>query len=653
MSTLPPRPDFLPNRPDFARDRSCPPMHPFGGRSDDIFSPQPRASGSPKKKFRYNPNYSQPPAQPLEQIQPQPNYLPANFSQFTPHFAHRYDHQSSFSIDQPTPIAPPPPFLQITMESVTHPFRPLQTPFFPPGLSIQPGLLGQGAFPLFADTHFPQEFGNNLPPFPPAASGPTTLPVHVYHPSLTPIVEASPYLDSPTSITNTHLRQNSHPQPYFTQSTATDSLGLGLPIPSPLPPFMGQFGSDGAFQDAAAGLSTELTPQLSHTHSSSTASTPSTPQSDVDISIDAARRRSTSIQMLALSPLDNVDDVVEVLIPTNAAGAVQGFPVHHRLLSHFSPAFKAHLENVIAAEEVEQKQKVKMMEVKVFNYQDELAFYPRVEAGPCDYEDYSEYAYSDMYPAEDSVITVPVRVALPQAILQPRKVFLPADVGVVSPKTFAALMSWLYLGEEFVRDVKAVSMIELWVLVDKLGMKTCQNDCIVGIEKERQERNVVEVGMMEWAWTATKDQIKVKTSTKPEKVEEDVGRSEHDKSMAGQGTGIQETVDRHACPLRNLLVDQCAWFLDETWLDGVGETGTRNEDVLGMRVLVDCKSLVIDCFGSCSNKTCFSGCSTSNTQSGGRYQSPRPGRATTYREEKGYKILGIGGVIAAGRAVTE
>ena len=233
--------------------------------------------------------------------------------------------------------------------------------------------------------------------------------------------------------------------------------------------------------------------------------------------------------------------------------------------------------------EEDRKKKIKMLEVKGYNYQNELAFHPRIRAGPFDFDDNSDSGNLEVYPAEDSIINVPVTISLPRPIHQPQKIILPEGLGPVAPKTFAALISWLYLGEEFARDVKAVVMIELWVLAGKLDIKSCQNDCIVGIEKERQSRNVVEVGMMEWAWANTKDWVEVEPSLEMS--------LEIKGSMVVDGVGLtsKKSVSRHECPLRNLLIDQCAWFLDEKWLDGVGETGTRNQDILGMAVLVDCK----------------------------------------------------------------
>ena len=43
------------------------------------------------------------------------------------------------------------------------------------------------------------------------------------------------------------------------------------------------------------------------------------------------------------------------------------------------------------------------------------------------------------------------------------------------------------------------------------------------------------------------------------------------------------------CPLRNLLIDQCAWLLDESWLLRTGEAGVQNDTVFPREALIECE----------------------------------------------------------------
>lgn len=169
---------------------------------------------------------------------------------------------------------------------------------------------------------------------------------------------------------------------------------------------------------------------------------------------------------------------------------------------------------------------------------------------------------------------------------------------MVKGKVIGAFVNWLYLGEfgkvvdcddlfasengqngmGKMVEVDACTLIELWVLAGRLGAKTCQNDCIVGIEKLRKKNNtsefyilnllsflpwmhllmsslfsfVVETGMLKWTYMNTMDY-----------------------NLASS-----------QCPLRNLLIDQCAWLLDEKWLMSRGN-GLGNEQVFPRDALVD------------------------------------------------------------------
>jgi hypothetical protein len=93
-------------------------------------------------------------------------------------------------------------------------------------------------------------------------------------------------------------------------------------------------------------------------------------------------------------------------------------------------------------------------------------------------------------------------------------------------------------------------LIELWVLAGRLGVPGCQNDCILAIERERKKTNVIETAMIRWVYENTRE------------------------------------YKRGGCGLRNLLIDQCAWVLDEKWLLGTLE-GKANAGQFPRECLID------------------------------------------------------------------
>jgi hypothetical protein len=78
----------------------------------------------------------------------------------------------------------------------------------------------------------------------------------------------------------------------------------------------------------------------------------------------------------------------------------------------------------------------------------------------------------------------------------------------------------------------------LWVLAGRLGIPSCQNDCIIAIEDNRKRNRTIATSMLGWIYNNTRDYL------------------------------------RNRCGLKNLLIDQCALTLDENWLvEGMEQHG--------------------------------------------------------------------------------
>ncbi|KAL3423349.1 hypothetical protein PVAG01_05096 [Phlyctema vagabunda] len=121
---------------------------------------------------------------------------------------------------------------------------------------------------------------------------------------------------------------------------------------------------------------------------------------------------------------------------------------------------------------------------------------------------------------------VQVSVQLPYAtpdITMPA-VLAPTD------RVFLAFMDWLYNGIQFLDHPENVApiLIQLWVFAERVHVPTCQNACIEGIERRRQETGIIETAMLGWVYSNT-------------------------------------PLDRPSA-LKSLLIDQCVWKLDPQWL---------------------------------------------------------------------------------------
>jgi hypothetical protein len=227
---------------------------------------------------------------------------------------------------------------------------------------------------------------------------------------------------------------------------------------------------------------------------------------------DVSLRRA-SIDHLHLGPL--AEEGVNIHVESD--GIIRSFLVHTELLCHFSPYFRTFLGR--------REQKVFTKEVKTQNYKNEL--------------DFGSPAYEKA--KEDGSIMLDIKVKFPTVGAQ-YDFRLDKAIGEFGHNVFATFIDWLYLGPgKFEpKDVTEANklLIQLWVLAGRLGIPSCQNDCIVALEENRKRSRTVATSMLEWIYKNTRDYGKTQ------------------------------------CGLKNLLIDQCALTLDENWfLQGMHQPG--------------------------------------------------------------------------------
>lgn len=237
-------------------------------------------------------------------------------------------------------------------------------------------------------------------------------------------------------------------------------------------------------------------------------------------------QRQESFQCLKLGPQGGAHDRIDVVVTSDDKPL--SFYIHRELLCLFSPVF---------AKLLDPKPVVKPLKIKAHEYSNEL-----------DWRDLEEAAKEEGEVEVDVVINLPAPLDFPT-------IPLPAEAGDTRKEAFGAFVEWLYCGRQAVfpppnSGTTAATLIELWVLAGRLGVPACQNECIVGIERLRRETMVIETHTLTWVYENTKDYAKGK------------------------------------CGLRNLLVDQCAWILDDDWIGGEDE-GSENADLFSREALVD------------------------------------------------------------------
>jgi hypothetical protein len=220
---------------------------------------------------------------------------------------------------------------------------------------------------------------------------------------------------------------------------------------------------------------------------------------------NAKDARRASIEHLHLGPL--AEEGVNILVESD--GIIRSLLVHTELLCHFSPYFRSFFGK--------REPKVFTKEVRSLNYIDELDFDRNAEVKA----------------KEDGSIKLDIKVKFPTARTQ-HGFRLDDAIGDVRHNVFATFVDWLYLGPgQFEpKDVTVTNqlLIQLWVFAGRLGIPSCQNDCIAAIEENRKRNRTIATSMLGWIYNNTRDYGKTQ------------------------------------CGVKNLLIDQCALALDEKWL---------------------------------------------------------------------------------------
>jgi hypothetical protein len=227
--------------------------------------------------------------------------------------------------------------------------------------------------------------------------------------------------------------------------------------------------------------------------------------------------RRASIKYLQLGPL--IENSVNILVESD--GIIGNFLVHTNLLCYFSPYFGSFFGKG--------EPKVFDAEVQPCNYTHELDFESNEEGKP----------------QRDGKVAVAIKVNIPTSKVQ-QGFRLSDTLGDVKQSVFALFVDWLYLGPgKFEpKDVNMANelLIRLWVLAGRLGIPSCQNDCIAAIEDNRKRNLTIGTRMIGWVYNNTREYGKNK------------------------------------CGLKNLLIDQCALAWDKTWfLAGMQQSGSAEQ----------------------------------------------------------------------------
>ncbi|KAE9373536.1 hypothetical protein N431DRAFT_337944 [Stipitochalara longipes BDJ] len=335
----------------------------------------------------------------------------------------------------------------------------------------------------------------------------STLALNCSNPSLiTPTLNLDPILEKPLVDGGASVlmsRENQHPVPVIVIDTATVAdKSLAVACEGNTTP-----DSDSSFSSTPlTTISANSSPSMYYVCSSS----PQTIQENSNtraatyyyLPSNTKDQRRASIEKLRLGPL--TEESVSILVESN--GIVRSFLVHIELLCHFSPFFRS----IFAKREP----KVFTKEVQSLSYANELDF------------DRS----ADEKVNEEGKVEVNIKVNIPPTRAH-HSFRLPSALGDVKHPEFAAFIDWLYLGTsklEQIDDPMANQLlIRLWVFAGRLGVPSCQNDCIAAIENNRKRSRTISTSMIGWVYRNTKDYAK------------------------------------NQCGLRNMLIDQCALALDE------------------------------------------------------------------------------------------
>jgi hypothetical protein len=268
-----------------------------------------------------------------------------------------------------------------------------------------------------------------------------------------------------------------------------------------------------------------------------------------------------------LAPLTDPKGTIHIVVEEN--DKVQKFPVHRDLLCFYSPYFRSILFDKEVPDSKVYDGKVVNAKIRTKDLRREWRWE--------DKENVEEVMATD----SDEMMNIKVLIKLPDLSCEPRSVAhattsavksktnvseaiheLKLDfdqVGIVPRAVFAAFVNWLYHGYAGFglhlplashAAFDATTLIQLWVFAGRIGVRECQNHCIEGIEWWRMTTNIIHTAMLRWVYDNTEDYAE------------------------GE------------CGLRALLIDQCAWKLDGTWL--VAEVkGVKNHEQFPRQALVD------------------------------------------------------------------
>lgn len=90
------------------------------------------------------------------------------------------------------------------------------------------------------------------------------------------------------------------------------------------------------------------------------------------------------------------------------------------------------------------------------------------------------------------------------------KVSLPRQAKRTSKEAVNAFIEWCYhfRQSDFPAqgtNINGKTLLSLWILAGHLRVPSCQNDCIVAIERERQKQRRAQIGELEWVWQNTQE----------------------------------------------------------------------------------------------------------------------------------------------------
>jgi hypothetical protein len=203
------------------------------------------------------------------------------------------------------------------------------------------------------------------------------------------------------------------------------------------------------------------------------------------------------------------------------------------------------------------------------------------------------------------------------------------EVGDMDRMVVETFVWWVYTAElsfsDMITDsagnmyerelVDAEIIVRLWVFAARIGLTRLMNQCLKELEIRRRKESVVQTGMIDWIWERTQGASKADVQEEPRVDQQDKASTKDESASKAEGSiatelsiatssgkdalliGDRSTLTGNAtwwakqCPLRRLLIDQCAFKLDGGWIRT--KEGHFPEDFL-LEIMIRMREIIQD-----------------------------------------------------------